>query len=223
MPCRGLDRRRRPSQGRSPAEPSRFLCVPCRLVRRLLGHAVRASLRARISLRTACADLHAELYIHARAGGHYRVDSGQTRGRHGRSGCDDGVRPGAARAGMESFWRRRLQTPALPRWFAASRARGADALAVCGLTGARPALEGAGPLRRGRRADRAGAAGAAACPEAVRPRARRPADQVWPETGVKLFAEALPDPCIVLDRRGVVRYANRRAVSRLRRSGPATR
>ncbi|HET7715125.1 MAG TPA: ATP-binding protein [Bauldia sp.] len=38
------------------------------------------------------------------------------------------------------------------------------------------------------------------------------AEQIWPETGVKLFAEALPDPCIVLDRRGIVRYANRRAV-----------
>ena len=37
------------------------------------------------------------------------------------------------------------------------------------------------------------------------------ADPVWPETGVKLFAEALPDPCIILDRRGVVRYVNRRA------------
>jgi two-component system phosphate regulon sensor histidine kinase PhoR len=40
-----------------------------------------------------------------------------------------------------------------------------------------------------------------------------PVDQVWPETGVKLFAEALPDPCIVLDRRGIVRYANRPAVT----------
>jgi len=40
-----------------------------------------------------------------------------------------------------------------------------------------------------------------------------PADQVWPETGVKLFAEGLPDPCIVLDRRGIVRYANRLAVT----------
>jgi len=39
-----------------------------------------------------------------------------------------------------------------------------------------------------------------------------PADQVWPETSVKLLSEALPDPCIVLDRRGIVRYANRRAV-----------
>jgi two-component system phosphate regulon sensor histidine kinase PhoR len=36
---------------------------------------------------------------------------------------------------------------------------------------------------------------------------------VWPETGVKLFAEALPDPCFVIDRRGVVRYANRRAAA----------
>jgi two-component system phosphate regulon sensor histidine kinase PhoR len=39
-----------------------------------------------------------------------------------------------------------------------------------------------------------------------------PAEQVWPETGVKLFAEALPAPTIILDRRGIVRYANRRAV-----------
>jgi len=38
------------------------------------------------------------------------------------------------------------------------------------------------------------------------------ADPIWPETAVKLFAEALPDPCIILDRRGVVRYVNRRAV-----------
>lgn len=36
-------------------------------------------------------------------------------------------------------------------------------------------------------------------------------DPVWPETAVKLFAEALPDPCIILDRRGVARYVNRRA------------
>lgn len=39
-----------------------------------------------------------------------------------------------------------------------------------------------------------------------------PAEQIWPETGVKLFAEALPTPSIILDRRGIVRYANRRAV-----------
>jgi two-component system, OmpR family, phosphate regulon sensor histidine kinase PhoR len=39
-----------------------------------------------------------------------------------------------------------------------------------------------------------------------------PAQPVWPETGIKRFAEALPDPCFVLDRRGVVRYANERAL-----------
>ena len=39
------------------------------------------------------------------------------------------------------------------------------------------------------------------------------APSVWPETGTKLFAEALPDPCFVLDRRGVVRYANSRAAA----------
>ncbi len=43
------------------------------------------------------------------------------------------------------------------------------------------------------------------------PERRDVADPVWPETAVKLFAEALPNPCIILDRRGVVRYANRRA------------
>ena len=43
------------------------------------------------------------------------------------------------------------------------------------------------------------------------PERRDLADPVWPETAVKLFAEALPDPCIILDRRGVVRYVNRRA------------
>jgi len=47
----------------------------------------------------------------------------------------------------------------------------------------------------------------------VRPLASaRPAEQVWPETGIKLFAEALPDPCMVLDRRGIVRFANRHAI-----------
>ena len=38
----------------------------------------------------------------------------------------------------------------------------------------------------------------------------RPAG-AWPETGIKLFAEVLPDPCFVLDRRGIVRYANSNA------------
>src|SRR5262245_38625577 len=41
-------------------------------------------------------------------------------------------------------------------------------------------------------------------PNAVKPAALgEPRRAVWPETGVKLFAEALPDPCFVLDRRGV--------------------
>jgi two-component system, OmpR family, phosphate regulon sensor histidine kinase PhoR len=39
-----------------------------------------------------------------------------------------------------------------------------------------------------------------------------PVDQTWPDTGIKLFAESLPDPCMVLDRRGIVRFINRRAV-----------
>ena len=34
--------------------------------------------------------------------------------------------------------------------------------------------------------------------------AGQPATQIWPETGIKLFAEALPDPCFILDRRGIV-------------------
>ena len=43
---------------------------------------------------------------------------------------------------------------------------------------------------------------------------RNPA--AWPETGVKLFAEALADPCFLLDRRGVVRYANAGAAAAFR-------
>ena len=38
-----------------------------------------------------------------------------------------------------------------------------------------------------------------------------PSEVVWPDTATKLFAEALPDPCLILDRRGIVRFANRRA------------
>jgi two-component system phosphate regulon sensor histidine kinase PhoR len=38
-----------------------------------------------------------------------------------------------------------------------------------------------------------------------------PQAAAWPETGVKLFADALPDPCFILDRRGILRYANGRA------------
>jgi len=59
----------------------------------------------------------------------------------------------------------------------------------------------------------AGAIALAPRPTAAERRARvsEPARSVWPETGIKRFAEALPDPCFVLDRRGVVRYANERA------------
>jgi two-component system, OmpR family, phosphate regulon sensor histidine kinase PhoR len=40
-----------------------------------------------------------------------------------------------------------------------------------------------------------------------------PQPAIWPETSIKLFAEALPDPCFVLDQRGIVRYANTHASS----------
>ncbi len=43
------------------------------------------------------------------------------------------------------------------------------------------------------------------------PMASPPQPAIWPETSIKLFAEALPDPCFVLDRRGIVRYANAHA------------
>ncbi len=34
-----------------------------------------------------------------------------------------------------------------------------------------------------------------------------------PDAGIRVFADSLPDPCFVLDRRGVVRYANDRAAA----------
>jgi two-component system phosphate regulon sensor histidine kinase PhoR len=55
--------------------------------------------------------------------------------------------------------------------------------------------------------------GPAAGPLAAR---LEPAPAAWPDTGVKLFADALPDPAIVLDRRGIVRYANQRAIAAFR-------
>jgi two-component system phosphate regulon sensor histidine kinase PhoR len=33
----------------------------------------------------------------------------------------------------------------------------------------------------------------------------------WPDIGIKMLAEALPDPCFVVDQRGRIRYANRTA------------
>ncbi len=44
---------------------------------------------------------------------------------------------------------------------------------------------------------------AVAPPEPLRPASSEP--------GIPAFAEALPDPCFILDRRGIVRYANARA------------
>ena len=45
------------------------------------------------------------------------------------------------------------------------------------------------------------------------PAAAAPAATSAPETGVQAFANALPDPCFVLDRRGIVRHANQRAIA----------
>ena len=45
------------------------------------------------------------------------------------------------------------------------------------------------------------------------PAAARPVPPMAAEGGVQAFANALPDPCFILDRRGIVRYANERAVS----------
>ena len=42
--------------------------------------------------------------------------------------------------------------------------------------------------------------------------AARPVVPIASETGVQAFANALPDPCFILDRRGIVRYANERAI-----------
>lgn len=45
------------------------------------------------------------------------------------------------------------------------------------------------------------------------PAAARPAVLIASEGSVQALANALPDPCFILDRRGIVRYANGRAVS----------
>ena len=115
---------------------------------------------------------------------------------------------GTTRAGRTAFGARRTSALSEARWFLlavlvlvgrwSSTRRGLD------LPPGRPVRRHRRPGRRSCRGRRRRALAPADRPE--------PADQVWPETGVKLFAEALPDPCIVLDRRGIVRYANRRAV-----------
>ncbi len=45
------------------------------------------------------------------------------------------------------------------------------------------------------------------------PAAARPVVPIALEGGVQAFANALPTPCFILDRRGIVRYANERAVA----------
>lgn len=45
----------------------------------------------------------------------------------------------------------------------------------------------------------------------IRRLAQRAPPSVWPETSLKRMADALPEPCIILDRRGYVRYQNRLA------------
>ena len=45
------------------------------------------------------------------------------------------------------------------------------------------------------------------------PAAARPAVPIAAEGGVQAFANALPAPCFILDRRGIVRYANERAIA----------
>jgi two-component system phosphate regulon sensor histidine kinase PhoR len=50
-------------------------------------------------------------------------------------------------------------------------------------------------------------------PEGDQTPAATAASAAEPEIGVKHFADALPDPCFILDRRGVVRHANERALA----------
>lgn len=45
------------------------------------------------------------------------------------------------------------------------------------------------------------------------PRRQAP-ERVWPDTGMKAAVEALPDPCFIVDQRGLVRYANSAALQR---------
>ncbi|ODN69820.1 histidine kinase dimerization/phospho-acceptor domain-containing protein [Methylobrevis pamukkalensis] len=46
----------------------------------------------------------------------------------------------------------------------------------------------------------------------------RPAASIWPDTSMKMLVEALPDPCFIADRNGILRYANKAAVASF---GPA--
>jgi two-component system phosphate regulon sensor histidine kinase PhoR len=50
--------------------------------------------------------------------------------------------------------------------------------------------------------------------EGVEAPSRPSAERVWPDTGMKAAVEALPDPCFIVDQRGLVRYANSTALQR---------
>ncbi|MBA5779218.1 PAS domain-containing protein [Stappia sp. F7233] len=43
---------------------------------------------------------------------------------------------------------------------------------------------------------------------------------LWPDTGMKMVVDALPDPCFIVDRRGITRYANRAARERFGKVRP---
>ncbi len=43
---------------------------------------------------------------------------------------------------------------------------------------------------------------------------------LWPDTGMKMVVDALPDPCFLVDRRGITRYANPAARDRFGRVRP---
>jgi signal transduction histidine kinase len=50
--------------------------------------------------------------------------------------------------------------------------------------------------------------------EGVEAPRRQATERIWPDTGMKAAVEALPDPCFIVDQRGLVRYANSAALQR---------
>jgi two-component system phosphate regulon sensor histidine kinase PhoR len=57
-------------------------------------------------------------------------------------------------------------------------------------------------------------------PLIVRRLRRKRATSAWPETGMKHLADAFPNPCFIVDHRGVTRYANLRGARPLRTGAP---
>jgi two-component system phosphate regulon sensor histidine kinase PhoR len=109
---------------------------------------------------------------------------------------------GVERVGLPAALRRLIEA----RWLIAGVA--AIVLILC--------LAGAVTLAGGLIVVAALLAGVAFVPRAgadERPAVGQRVAEAWPEAGLKLFAEALPDPSFVLDRRGIVRHANARAVA----------